>query len=92
MQLQKLKNYLKIDHDFDDDILLMLLEVAISYLDDAIDKEVLFEAKLNVKYDYATTLLVGHWYEQRIATSDSALNEIPFGVSSMIEQLRYANA
>lgn len=40
------------------------------------------------RFDYAVTLLVSNWYENRVGTSTQALNEIPFGVTALIHQLR----
>lgn len=40
------------------------------------------------RFDYAVTLLVSNWYENRVGTSTQALNEIPFGVTALIQQLR----
>lgn len=87
MDLNTLKNYLRIDHDFDDDILTLLQSYAEQYIINAVDSENL-EYKENVLFDFAVTLLVGHWYEQRIGSTDVALQEIPFGVTPLIHQLR----
>ncbi|MGG4040665.1 head-tail connector protein [Bacillus smithii] len=87
MDLTTLKTYLRIDHDFDDAILTMLQSYAEEYIVNAVDSENL-AYKENVLFDFAVTLLVGHWYEQRIASTDVALQEIPFGVTPLINQLR----
>ncbi len=87
MELTQLKNYLRIDHDFDDTTLEMLQQVAEQYVINAVDSENTSYIT-DVRFDYAVTLLVGHWYEQRIATSENALNDVPFGVVPLIQQLR----
>lgn len=87
MELTQLKNYLRIDHDLDDEVLTMLQNVAEQYVINAVDS-VNLSYKEDVRFDYACTLLIGHWYEQRIASTDVALQEIPFGVVPLIQQLR----
>jgi len=87
MDLITLKTYLRIDHDFDDAILNLLQGYAEQYVINAVDSENL-EYKETPLFDFAVTLLVGHWYEQRIASTDVALQTIPFGVTGIIVQLR----
>ena len=84
MELAELKTYLRIDHDLDDNLLLMLQDVAEKFILGSIEvKETDDE-----RFDYAVTLLVSSWYENRVATTTQALQEIPFGVTALIHQLR----
>ena len=80
MELSELKNFLRVDHDLDDDLLAMLQKTA--------EKFILVEKTDDERFDYAVTLLVSNWYENRVGTSTQALNEIPFGVTALIHQLR----
>ena len=84
MELTELKTYLRIDHDLDDGLLDMLLPVAEKFVLSSIE---VTETK-DERFDYAVTLLVAHWYENRISTTEKALDEIPFGVTALIHQLR----
>lgn len=84
MELISLKNYLRIDHDLDDDLLLMLQDVAEKFILSSIE----VEETDDERFDYAVTLLVSSWYENRVATTTQALQEIPFGVTALIHQLR----
>lgn len=84
MELTELKNYLRIDHDLDDTLLETLKDVAEKYIYGAIE----IKTTDDERFDYAVTLLVGHWYENRITTSEKAIEEIPFGVTALIHQLR----
>lgn len=84
MKLQELKNYLRIDHNLDDGLLDMLLPVAEKFVLSSIE---VTETK-DERFDYAVTLLISSWYENRIATTEKALQEIPFGVTALIHQLR----
>lgn len=84
MELNSLKKYLRIDHDLDDDLLLMLQEVAEKFILSSIE----VKKTSDERFDYAVTLLVSSWYENRVATTTQALQEIPFGVTALIHQLR----
>ncbi|MFG3610995.1 head-tail connector protein [Rummeliibacillus stabekisii] len=90
MDLIQLKEYLRIDHNFDDMILKSLQQVAEQYVINAVDSENSSYIS-DKRFEFVVTLLVGHWYESRIATSDNALNEIPYGVLPLIQQLRGVN-
>lgn len=84
MELSELKNYLRIDHDLDDALIETLQDVAEKYIYGAIE----VTATDDERFDYAVTLLVSSWYENRVATTTQALQEIPFGVTALIHQLR----
>ncbi len=84
MELTELKTYLRIDHDLDDELLKMLVSTAEKFILGSIEVEKTNDERFN----YAVTLLVSHWYENRIATSEKAFAEIPFGVTALIHQLR----
>lgn len=95
MELSELKNILRIDHDEDDNYLMMLQGVAQRYVTDAVDQKATTEAlEQRQQFNFAVFLLVGHWYTNRLATSETNLNDIPYGVLPLIQQLRgwyYAN-
>ena len=84
MELAEVKTYLRIDHDLDDELLKMLVSTAEKFILGSIEVEMTADKR----FDYAVTLLVSHWYENRIATSEKAFAEIPFGVTALIHQLR----
>ncbi|MGM0259371.1 head-tail connector protein [Enterococcus sp. AZ102] len=85
--LSEIKNSLRIEHDLDDSFLLMLIDAAEIYVVDAVDaKQEKIES--DGRFNLAVTLLVSSWYFNREAFTDSQKNEIPFGVTSLIHQLR----
>ena len=84
MELAELKTFLRIDYDTEDAILLHLKNVAESYVLGAIEVK---ETK-DVRFTLAVALLVGHWLANRETTTDLNLYAIPFGVESLIQQLR----
>lgn len=84
MEISELKNYLRIDHAIDDALLGMLKKTAEKYVLGAIE----VTTPTDERFDYAVCLLVSHWYQNRIGTSEKALDDIPFGVTALIQQLR----
>lgn len=82
---KQIKNNLRIDHDYDDEYLLTLLQTATVYLMGAIEVKVVPD---DPRFDIATMFLIAHWYENREGVSKSANDEIPFGVTALIHQLR----
>lgn len=84
MELNELKNYLRIDHDLDDELLKMLKATAEQFILNSIE----VTETTDERFNYAVALLVSNWYENRIASTTQALQEIPFGVTALIHQLR----
>ncbi|PAD39813.1 head-tail connector protein [Terribacillus sp. 7520-G] len=95
MELTELKQYLRIEYDEDDNWLQMLMKVGQSYVIDAIDSNATADDFAEKEqFSFAVCLLVSHWFSNRSATAEKALQDIPFGVLPMIQQLRgwyYAN-
>jgi uncharacterized phage protein (predicted DNA packaging) len=87
MDNQEIKNFLKIEHSEDDGLITILRETSEAYLRGAIeiDSE---ETVTDIRFKYAQTLLISHWYENRSGTSETELKDIPFGILSFIQQLR----
>ncbi len=58
-----------------------------TYLDEATWKGTVPE-----RVKAAMCLLLGHWYEHRVATCEAALKEIPIGVKSLLSERVWQNA
>lgn len=86
MTLELLKQYLRISGDYDDDIILMLKGVAEAFVDGALDNPSL--VKDDKRYGFAVALLVTHYYDNREILVNGGLVEAPYGVLSLIQQLR----
>lgn len=82
--LTNLKTYLRIDTAQDDHLLNTLITVAKAQLYGAIETDQTDDPR----FDHAVFLLVAHYYDNRSAVSSENLTEIPFGVVSLIQQLR----
>lgn len=84
MTLDEIKMFLRIDEDTEDELLTGLMLAAEEYLLGAgIEKDYTKEVyKLTVK------MLITNWYENRNMT-DKKLQEIPYGIKSLIVQQQY---
>lgn len=88
MTLEEIKNYLKIDNDYEDMLLIDLQLVSESYLE---------EAGIKVNYSKPTyrlcvLMLIMHYYSNRgiiVEKSKYSIEDIPFGARSLIQQLQF---
>lgn len=83
--LPLLKHSLYIDGDYEDDYLTYLLETARETVMTSLDT---LTEPTNNKFKHAVILLAGHYYEQRVEGAESNIVNIPFGVNSLIQQLK----
>ena len=81
--LDTIKEYLRVDEDFDDMLIETLIKSAESYISNA-GVCVSYEVEL---YSLAIKMLVLHWYENREVSGAS--EQIPFGLDNIIIQLKY---
>lgn len=83
MDLQEIKEYLRIDSDNEDGLITGLQKAAEKYLENAgiaVDYT-------NELYKLAVKLLVCHWYENREPTGEAT--ELAFSLRHIIAQLKY---
>lgn len=94
MTTEEIKNYLRIDHTLDDNLIDNLYQSAREYVKNAIDVGVDVETFAKYKlFERAALLLTAHWYENRLASVQTSTiggysNDIPYGVVPLIQQLR----
>lgn len=84
MELKEIKNYLRIDHSLDDTLLKTLQTTAEAYIYSAIEAP---QVK-DLRFDLCVLLLIGHFYANRSATTNENIQNLPLGVTSLIQQLR----
>lgn len=86
MELEDIKQYLRIEHEEDDNMLEVLNTRASMYIKNAvgnIDKQ-------NELYHMAVIVLVGHWYDNRqVFQTGSNSYSVPHSFEAIIQQLRY---
>lgn len=97
MELDELKNYMKVDYSEDDNLINSLYKAACQYIVNAISAEANVEDFADDEiFDRASVLLTAHWFANRLATvqtntmSSVSQSEILFGVLPLLNQLRGA--
>lgn len=84
--LSEAKDHLRVDHDDDDLLIDRCIQAAVNHLE-SIDVDMSGEP-LPAALHQAILLLVGHFYENRSATSAEQLRYIPVGVDRLIAPFR----
>lgn len=83
--VQDIKNSLRIDLTDDDMLIQNYIDVAQSYVVDAVDSTQNYtQLEDYPQFDFAVSLLAQFWYSNR----DTDMKETPYQVISMIQQLR----
>ena len=80
--LEEIKNYMRIDEDYDDNLISSLIEAANLYMVNAGVKN--FKKDL---YKLAIKMLVLHWYENREVIGEA--KKLAFSLDNIITQLQY---
>lgn len=84
--LNEVKNYIRVDYDYDDEEITMLILSAETFLKShGVKKD--YENEL---YKIAIFMLVSIWYDNR-GLQEQGAREIPFGVTRIIRQLNILN-
>jgi uncharacterized phage protein (predicted DNA packaging) len=82
LMLEEIKNYMRIDEDYDDNLINSLIEAASLYMLNAGVKNL-----ENDLYKLAIKMLVLHWYENREIIGNA--NKLSFSLDNIITQLKY---
>ncbi|WP_340639720.1 head-tail connector protein [Bacillus atrophaeus] len=86
MELEAIKNYLKVEHEEDDRQLLNQIAAAKSYIINGIGRY----TEGNPQFELVLQMLVQHWYENKgIYESGGTGLSIPFTAENILTQLRY---
>jgi uncharacterized phage protein (predicted DNA packaging) len=92
LQLNDFKTALRIDTDADDGLLEIFMKSASDYMKGAVGDKVRGFYDENSRFDTAVIMLADHYYKYRSAVSDASnkqqVVEIPFGVTTLILQLK----
>lgn len=92
-EIENLRNTVKVDHQFDDDLLLNVYLPASQWeIKRAITSTETPETEAfftdNRLFELAVLLLVKYYYDNRVAADAVSRIEVPFGVESLIQTLR----
>lgn len=86
MDIQEIKDYLRIEHEEDDGMLTLLEKRAALYIQNGVGTV----DTTNDLYKMAVTVLVGHWYDNReLSRIGNNSYNIPHSFEAIIQQLRY---
>lgn len=90
MDLQIVKDYLRIDYDYDDAFLKILIDAAESYLASAVNDFDKKSKKKNFKSraDIVRLALIQEMYDNRMLINDKS-KDLSYTIRSMITQLQY---
>ena len=83
VDLERVKNVLRIDTDEDDEYLTLAMDAAKKYVIDAIGSY-----PEDARVDFLALALISNMYEQRTFTAEKT-DEKPYMIKSMIHQLRF---
>ena len=85
LQLEDVKNNLRLDYDYDDSYLQSLITTSEMFILGAIE---LTEAPEDERFKTLQFMLVSLWYENRVPATSALQQTVPFTVVAMIHQLR----
>lgn len=91
MDLQLLKKHLRVDHNFEDDLIYDYQRWAEEEIKDSVSTEVLRDESFfedNPHFDRAVFLLTSHYFENRVGYAEKSLTNVPDGILSAIQKMR----
>ncbi len=89
MELNELKEYLRVDGDEDDNLISSLFITTKLYIENAtgITKEIAEKRNILELYNLTVKILLSHWYENRLPEYTGYKHEFNFGLTSLFLQL-----
>lgn len=92
IDLQFVKNYLRVDFDEDDNLINTMIFAAKSYVQNYLNKRFEDFDELPTEFTVATLSIISHWYENRIIQSEKTANEeLKHVFSGMLDYFRNWN-
>lgn len=93
LDLEFLKNYLKVDYEEDDALIELLGASAISfiknYLNLDLQKEYPYKADMPDEFTVAALMLISHWYDNRAVQQPSTMSmQLEYSVKGLLDQHR----
>jgi uncharacterized phage protein (predicted DNA packaging) len=93
MELTDIKEYLRVDHNDEDVLLMSLLAAAESYIKQQTGKtkvvvnEVEAAISTDELYKLCVKLMVAHWYENRAVQSPTNLTNLDYSVQALVNHI-----
>lgn len=88
VELEDIKTHLNIDTDEDDALLTAKIEAAEEFVERYLFQDFDKFDPVPASLKEAVRMLVGHFYENREASSDARIYDVPFGVWALIAPYR----
>lgn len=89
LDLEMVKNYLRIDYDYDDTFIATILVASKSFIQYYLNKKFSDFEELPYEFTIACLAICGHWYENRkIESSGAAMKEISYIFSGILDMHR----
>lgn len=91
MELSRMKKHLRVDHDFEDELIADYQlwaeeEIKDSVSTEALRSEIFFTESKH--FERAVCLLTAYYFENRIGYAEKALTHAPDGILSAVQKLR----
>lgn len=86
IELQEAKQWLRVDHDEDDNIIKSLINAADRYLQNATGKKFATDNQLAKQF---CLFLIADWYDNRQFTGEKVGEKVKYILQSMLAQLQY---
>lgn len=84
LTLENIKSYLRITHDVDDNYILSLMKLSKLFIKEQTGIDYVEGDEV---YRQAIMLMVGFYYDNRQATSDKTMANVPFSLDCMIKHI-----
>ena len=87
LDLDTVKNYLRIDHNEDDSLLSLMIDAAKSYIQSYLNKKFDEFEEIPDEFTIACLALIAHWYENREIQTNMS-NELSYIFSGILDMYR----
>ena len=84
--LEKIKKYLKVDHEIEDELIQSFIELAKAYIE---EKTGVQYAENDAIYEDLIRLMVAYRYYNRNAIGEKTLVEYPYSINEMLKTLSF---
>lgn len=83
LNLEKVKRFIRVEHDEDDELLEGLMKTAGEYIEGVTGKR----AEGSQAYKLAVLQLTAHWYENRIPVVSGTVADVPLTVDLLVKHI-----
>lgn len=92
LDLDFVKNYLKIDHDVDDQLISTMIVAAQNFIQAYLNRKFDDFEEIPDEFTIAALAIIAHWYENRaIQSADATKNELQYVFSGLLDLYRNWN-